>query len=185
MNYEFGDIIFEDSDKGGPKIVKYFMRSPNVWVDLWRMLNGRLQKSEYYHPAVALGNSQMAEQQLRVQITSIENFNQNKFIVFRRKNITHYQATRLNEVINKEQGQLWGIIQTFGKFATWLTGIPLFSRYFKLPNEEVSATRVARWYYKAFGETFGLPTYQENSTHTMVTYMLNHPETYTIIEKVG
>lgn len=119
-DFRFGDVIFEDSNKGGPKIVKYFMRSPNIFVDLWRMLNGKLQKSEYYHPTVVLGGGDMAEQQFRVQITSIENFNQDKYIVIRPKQQQHYQLTRLREIILKEQGQLWGIVQVLGKFLSWL-----------------------------------------------------------------
>lgn len=191
MKLQAGDILFEDSDATGAKIVKYLMRSPNLWIDLWRMITKTIQTCDYYHPVLVISDTEMIEQQWKVQITSNDNINHKKYIIFRpleKANDLPIEFLNLMMItIAKEEiGQKWGIIHTlFGRFPTWLTGIPYFARYIKLPNEEVSAGRVARWMNFAYGETFGHVSYTEATTNTMVRWMLAHPEWYEVIEKVG
>lgn len=104
----------------------------------------------------------------------------------RRIGATQDQLDALKIVSEDDLGQKYGIIQTlFGKFPTWLTGIPYFARYVKLPNNEICVTRVARWYYEVFGETFGSKKYTEVTTHTMVKYILTHSEKYAILDMRG
>lgn len=189
-----GDLIFEDSDAFGAQVVKYLMRSPNLWIDLWRIITGTLEKVDYYHPTLVISDTEMIEQQWRVRLDSVDNINHKKYIVFRPHPSKRWDNSFNDEFFTKvlidvakeDIGQKWGIIHTlFGRFPTWLTGIPYFARYVKLPNEEVSAGRVARWMYEAYGETFGHVRYTEATTHTMVKWMLAHPEKYEIIERVG
>lgn len=189
-----GDIIFEDSDRTGAKIVKFLMTAPNVWIHIWRAIKGTQEKVEYYHPTLVVPEGKMIEQQWKVQVTSNENINKKKYIVFRPHPKKIFDSAFNDEyfviwLINnaeKEIGQKWGVLHTlFGRFPTWLTGIPYFARYVKLPNEEVSAGRVARWLYLTYGEKFGHVRYTEATTHTMVKWMLAHPEYYEVIERVG
>jgi len=182
-----GDIIFEDSDKTGPKVVKYLMRSPTIWQDIFRLITGKIKQSEYYHPAMVFNSSRSIEQQKVVQFDDlVDELKQKKIIIFRRKNmIRPEEEGELQHLSASELGQPWGYVNLFGKFGTWLTGIKLFGRYIKRPNEEVSALRVARWFYKVFGEKFGEKDYRDNTTQTMVTYCLNHPEKYEMVYKKG
>lgn len=185
MKLQAGDIIFEDSDRLGAKIVKFLMTAPSIWHHIYRAIKGIQETVEYYHPTLVISETRMIEQQLKVQITYSDNINHKKYIVFRPK-ISQDQRDHLIEIAYSDIDQKWGIVHTlFGRFPTWLTGIPYFARYIKLPNEEVSAGRVAKWLYESFGETFGHVRYTEASTHTMVKWMLAHPEIYEVVEKVG
>lgn len=195
MKLQAGDIIFEDSDRLGAKIVKFLMTAPSIWHHIYRAIEGTQETVEYYHPTLVISETEMIEQQWKVQIAYNENINKKKYIVFRPHFTNIYSKQETNDYVNsicliqnakEDLGQKWGIIHTlFGRFPTWLTGIPYFARYIKLPNEEVSAGRVARWLYLTYGDTFGHKKYTEATTHTMVKWMLNHPELYEVIEKVG
>lgn len=187
-NLKSGDLIFKDSDQIGAKIVKYFMRSPNLLTDIYRMITGKLEKVEYFHPAMIISDTQMIEQQKKVQITDIKLGD--KYIVFRPKlqfgvPISNPTESNLVWYAKREIGMPWGVLHTFGRLLTWLTGIPYFARYLKREDEEVSAGRVARWLYNAYNETFGKQTYQEATTHDMVKWMKNRPDLYEEIEAKG
>jgi len=106
-----------------------------------------------------------------------------KFLIVRKKNVTENDMKYLNKIIEEEIGLKWGILHAFGKFLTWLTAIPYFTRYLKYYDREVSMGRAYKWMYLTFEEIFGYKTYQENTTQTVVTYILNHPEKYEVIYK--
>lgn len=181
-----GDIFFIDSDKTGPKIVKFLMTAPNVFVHIFRTIFRKQEKVEYYHPGLFVSTRRIIEQQWKVEYKEAEKIlkSTRPLIVFRRKRVSSNINQQFIANAQEDLGQKWGIVHTlFGRFPTWLTGIPLFARYIKLPNSEVSAGRVARWLYETFGETFGHERYTEATTHTMVKYMLAHPELYEVIYK--
>lgn len=182
-----GDIIFQDDSRFGPKLVKYFMRSPTIWHDFFRMITGKLEKSEWYHPVMVVYHENQfksAEQQKRVEFDDLKDeVNRSRLLIVRPLNLTKNQKTELNKIVVEEKGQLWGFVNVWGKFFTWLTGIKLFGRYLKLPNEEVSALRVARWFYKVTGEKFGQKDYRDNTTKTMVDFCLANPQKYEVIYK--
>ena len=180
---QIGDIVFEDSDRQGAKIAKFFMTAPNVFIHIYRAITKTQEKVEYYHPFVIFDDKRLIEQQLKVGFDDKENYNKKKFIVFRRTNTNATDVLKFLYIAESEVGQIWGIFHTiFGRSLTWLTGIKFFTRYVKLPNEEVSAGRVARWLYKTYGETFGKKTYQECTTHDMVKHMKKSRD-YKIIYK--
>lgn len=186
LQLNIGDIIFQDTDKFFVKILKYLMRSPSIWHDLFRIITGKIKKCEYYHPVVVISHNKTAEQQKIVQYDDlIDELNYDKFIIVRRKDNLIADELNLTNLIEEELGQPWGYLNVLGKFLTWLTNIKLFGRYIKRKNEEVSALRIARWYYKVFGETFGEKDYRDNTTQTMVQYVLNNPDKYNVIYKKG
>lgn len=180
-----GDIVFEDSDRKGARIAKFFMTAPNMFLHVYRAITKTQEKVEYYHPFIIYSPEKLIEQQWKVVFDNKDNFNQNKYIVFRRVNATPEDITNLLTNARLDLGQKWGVFHTiFGRFPTWLTGISFFARHIKLPNEEVSAGRVARWLCETYGETFGKKTYQECTTHDMVKYMKKN-RNYKIIYKRG
>ena len=179
-----GDIWFKDSQKGGAKVVKFLMQSPTVWHQLIRWIKGTLEPVLTYHPGIIASNDVTYEQQWLVQTKETEDVlnGDNRLIIFRRRGLTQGDQYAILNIAKREMGQKWGVVHTiFGRFPTWLTGIPYFARYVKLPNEEVSAGRVARWMYLAWGETFGHKRYTEATTHTMVKWCFSHPETYEVV----
>lgn len=185
-NIQAGDIWFIDSEKQGAKVVKIFMTAPTIWHHLWRKIRDTQEKVKYYHPGILYSTRRTLDQQWEVEFDDASDILQSErpLIVFRRKN--EYSGTTQHFIDNakKDLGQKWGIIHTlFGRFPTWLTGIKFFTRYIKLPNEEVSAGRVARWMYETYGETFGYKKYTEATTHTMVKYMLANSDLYEVIYK--
>lgn len=183
-----GDIWFIDSEKGGAKVVKFLMTAPNVFVHIFRAITGRQEKVEYYHPGIFASTRRVLEQQWKVDYKEADKILQSErpLIVFRAKELFNGQTQDFIDNATEDLGQKWGIVHTlFGRFPTWLTGIPLFARYIKLPNSEVSAGRVARWMYETYGETFGHKRYTESTTHTMVKHMLANPDMYEVIYKRG
>lgn len=185
INLQKGDIIFEDSEKTGAKIVKYFMRSPSLWHDLYRIITKKVKKCEYYHPLMILnGNTnEYIEQQFRVQKgqESALLAPERHILVARKVGLSRSDKNRLQAIAEGNIGALWGILESVGKFLTFLTSIPYFARYLRWPNHHVSAVRVCQWLYETYGETFGMKTYGENTTKTMVDFIRSHPKQWQII----
>lgn len=180
--HQVGDIIFKDSDQGGAKVAKFFMTAPNMWIHIWRKIRGTQEKVEYYHPMMIVSETMAIEQQWKVGYKDVNDaINGHRVIIFRLTNSS--VIPDLVKDAESDLGQKWGVVHVFGRFFTWVTVIPYFARYMKLPNEEVSAGRVARWLYEVTGETFGHKTYQEATTHTMVKWMLSHPDIYEVVYK--
>lgn len=191
VTLQVGDIIFKDSEKGGAKMVKFLMTAPNVWVHIWRAIRGTQETVQYYHPGMVTekeGKLIVIEQQWEVEYKDLNKMigGDSPMLIARRKNLTVSDLDNLKHIAESELGQKWGVVHTlFGRFITWLTAIPYFARYVKLPNEEVSAGRVARWYAKAFGEHWGHKRYTEATTHTMVKKLLSSPDEYVILKVRG
>lgn len=181
-----GDIGFIDSNKTGSKIVKYFMRSPNMWCDLWRCLTNKLETPPYYHVFMFYTTMQVIEQQGTVLLRDGAHTNKilstsNKLCIIRKKNLTDGQTNKLKETALKDIGEGYDWLSCLGKFLTWLTGIILFARYIQLPQKEICINRVAYWFKEAVGETFGTKTHTELTTHIMYKYIKNHPELFEIL----
>jgi len=182
-----GDIFLNDSDKKGPRIVKFFMTAPTWIHHLWRKFTGTQEKVNFYHPGIVSADTdKVLEQQKSVQYSDANKviFNR-RHIVYRPKYLSLSKRYELVKVAESELGQGWGVVHALGRFATWLTGIKLFARYISMPTREVSAGRVARWYYKAFGETFGEKHYRYVTTHTIDKWCKNHSEDWETISYKG
>ena len=184
---QIGDIILEDSERVGAKIVKYFMRSPTVWHDIFRMIFNKIEYVPYYHVSMIAANgfdtadqALVIEQQSKVKL-SIWNPNI-KQIIFRKK--TQPNLWKLAEISRKDLGQGYDILNCFGKFLTWLTGIKLFARYVEYPKAEICINRVAKWYRDVIGEKFGAETHSELTTQLMYKYLLKDSG-YEIVYKIG
>ncbi len=184
MNLLPGDVFLNDRpNKIGVKIVKFFMTAPTLFHHLWRKIRGTQEKVRFYHPGiVARDTSKVYEQQKYVQLSDARKvIFDRKHIVYRNKNLSDDQITFLMTIIKAEIGRGWGIVHALGRFATWLTGIKLFSRFISMPTREVSAGRVAKWYYLAFEETFGEKHYRYVTTHTIDKWCSTHPDTWEVI----
>jgi len=182
---EVGDIILEDSQKTGAKIVKFFMAAPTVWQYLWRAVWKTQQWVPYYHVAMISAinynyttTTRIIEQQTKVQE---DDWNKNTVqIIFRRKNLTLADREKLLAIAVADMRKGWDVLNAFGKFLTWLTGIPLFGMFIQWPGQEICVNRVAAWYEKAFGEKFGALTHSEVTTQTMYRYLILS-NNYTIV----
>lgn len=177
-NPQTGDIILEDSNKTGAKIVKFFMTAPTIWQHIWRALWNTQTKVPYYHVAMILndgfngftGLADIIEQQYKVQL---DDWNPNTVqIIFRRRNLSSEQKSKLKVVALVDQGEKWDVLNAFGKFLTWLTGIPLFGMFIQWPTQEICVCRVASWYEEVLKEKFGCLTHSEITTQKMYEYLL-------------
>ena len=184
MELKSGDITMNDRpNKTGVKIVKFFMTAPTIFHHLWRKIRKTQEIVRFYHPGIVSEDiTKVYEQQKYVQYSDVKKvIFDRKHIVYRRKNLTKNQINSLLSIAQNDLGQGWGVIHAFGRFATWLTGIKLFARFISMPTREVSAGRVARWYYEAFGETFGENHYRYVTTHTIDKWCRSHPNEWEII----
>ncbi len=183
MELKQGDIFMNDKDNTGANIVKFFMTAPTWLHHLWRKIRGTQEVVRFYHPGiVSEDTSKVYEQQKYVQLSNAKKVIFNRIhIVYRNKTLTNTNINNLLSIASNDIGQGWGVVHALGRFATWLTGIKLFTRYISMPTREVSAGRVARWYYEAFGETFGENHYRYVTTHTIDKWCRSHPDTWEVI----
>lgn len=176
-----GDIFFVDSKKTCPKVVKFFQTAPTWYQHLWRKIRGTQEKVLYYHVGMMVDNENIIEQQGKVIERSnkkLMNTN-NNLLVVRWKDIDETVGSYLLACARADLGEGYDIVNCFGKFFTWLTGLKFFARYMQLPNQDICVNRVAYW-YRPFC-SFGTKTHSELTTHTMWKYVINHPEKFEII----
>ncbi len=184
MELKSGDIFLNDRpNKTGVKIVKFFMTAKNWIIHLWRKIRRTQEIVRFYHPGIVSEDiSKVYEQQKYVQLSDVKKvIFDRKHIIYRNKTLTKTQINKLLSIAKNDLGQGWGIVHALGRFVTWLTTIKLFARYVSMPTREVSAGRVARWYYEAFGETFGEKHYRYVTTHTIDKWCRSHPDTWEVI----
>ena len=183
---EAGDGFLIDSKKTGPKIVKFFMTAP-TWVHhLWRKIKGTQETVLYYHAGMFVSPTEIVEQQSKVITKSSEKVlnTSDRLFIFRYKTLPKgVQRKDFVRYALMDTGEGYDVVNCFGKFLTWLTGIKLFARYMEIPNQEICINRLAYWYRKVACETFGVRKHSEITTHMMYKYIKAHPELFEIVRE--
>jgi hypothetical protein len=171
-----GDIFLTDSDKLGPRMVKFFMQAPTFWQWLWRKMRGTQQEVRFYHSGMVVDALQVIEQQDIVEYEEIYDafLKKDSYIVWRKKNLSLQEADVLVQAAVDDLGQGYDLWLVIGKFLTWITGIALFVRFIQAKDKEICITRVAHW-YKAIGVDFGRKTWHEITTDIVDDYCATHP----------
>lgn len=171
-----GDFFLVNSNKTGAKIVKGLQTAPTVWQHLWRKYKGTQETVEFYHVGLFKNKDEIIEQQWKVvEKSSAKLLNTgNEVLILRKKEISKYHQTELVAYAEKDLGEGYDVLNCFGKLFTWLTGIPYFARYMEMSDRDICINRVAYWYRKAIGSTFGAKTHSELTTHTLYKYVMSH-----------
>lgn len=172
MNYtaQLGDIFLCDSPRLGARIVKFFMQSPTCWQQLWRYMLNTLQPVRYYHAGMVISDTQIIEQQAKVQYGDIQKILSRSITIYRKKSLTDEQRALLKERAIAQLGEGYGVAEVIGHTLTWLTGI----RWFVVVlgaitrNSDICVNRVARFYNHI--DSFGSKTWYEITTKTMDNY---------------
>jgi len=196
-NAQCGDIFLCDSDKTGPKIIKFLMQAPTLWHWIYRQIRGTQQPVRYYHAGMILSNEQMIEQQWKVQYGETQKILSRNIIIYRYKinddNTIYYgitKETRIKQIQDllrnraiEDLEKIYDIPQLIGKTLTWLTGIKLFVRLLGglSKEEEICVTRIGDW-YEGICE-FGVPTNSEITTKIIDEYCYSHSEEWKIVYK--
>jgi hypothetical protein len=182
-NFLPGDIFLVDSNKTCPKVVKFFQTAPTWYQHIWRKIRGTQEKVLYYHVGMFADSSNIIEQQSKVVLKSAKKLlsTHNEVLIIRKKGITKAEQIKLFSVALNDLEETYDIVNCFGKFFTWLTGIKFFARYMQLPNQDICINRVCYWYRKALNETFGFKTHSEITTHTLYKYVMSHLDQWTIV----
>ncbi len=177
---QIGDIILQDSNKFGPKCVKFLMQSPTVWHQLYRWLSGTLKDVQYYHVAMIIntgfsgfsGQADVIEQQTKVELND---WNKDRTqIIFRKMDLTTEDIEDLKQEALSDTGQKYDVLNCFGKLLTWLTGIKWFARYMESKDKDICVNRVCKWYWDAVREHFNAVTHSELTTRTLYRYLLSN-----------
>jgi len=172
MDYQaqLGDIFLCDSDRLGARIVKFFMQAPTWYIWIWRYMLNKQQPVRYYHAGMVLSETQMIEQQGKVQYGDTQKILSRRITIYRKKNLSDTQKELLKSRAINQLGQGYGVEDIIAHTLTWLTGIRLFvvvvgaiSR-----NRAICVNRVARWYSHI--DQFGSPDWYEVTTKTMDEY---------------
>jgi len=181
MDLQTGDIVMTDSDKFGPRMVKFLMTAPTVWQHIWRKLRGTQEKVKYYHLAMMLDKENKIEQQWKVQIKAFGSVPSKGCFIARYKKATPLDFAKLRAASREDIGKNWDILNVLGKTLTWLTGIPLFAQFIQWPDQNICVNRVADWYNVVFKYKFGALTIEELTTHNMYKWIKNHPEDFDVL----
>lgn len=177
------DIFLVDSNKGGPRIVKFFQTAP-TWVHhLWRKFRGIQEIVEYYHVGMFIDSDNIIEQQGKViERSSSKLLNtSNDLLIARRKKVDSYSRDYIIKIAREDIGKGYDVLNIFGKTLTWLTGISLFAEYIQWPGAEICVNRVAYWCKKAFKDTFSQRTHSDLTTHELYKYIKSNPDEWEII----
>jgi len=177
------DLFLIDSNKKGPKFVKFMMTAPTIFHHLWRKIRGTQEIPLYYHVGMFLNSVQTMEQQWKVEYDSAVKRlrTKNNMLVVRYKKALPEQRAKCCNIAVADLDKKWDVLNAFGKMLTWLTGVPYFARYMEVPNAEICVNRGAYWWREAFGEKFGVKKHSELTTHQMYKYIKAHPEKFEIV----
>jgi hypothetical protein len=165
-----GDIFLCDSDRTAVKMVKFLMQSPTVWQQIWRWMTKRLQVVRYYHAGMVINDTQMIEQQGKVQYGETVKILSRRITIYRKKSLTLQQCVDLVEAGKTDIGEGYGVLSVIGKALTWLTGLTFFEDVMHIGDADICVNRIAYWYWKSNGELFGVKNFRRTTTKTMDEY---------------
>lgn len=185
MNYnpKLGDIFLCDSSRLGAKIVRFLQQSPTIWQQIWRYFRHTLEPVNYYHAGMVISESQIAEQQWKVQLADLNKILSRKIVIYRKKDLTEVQQHILYDRALEDVGKIYDIPQLIGKTLTWLTGIKFFVRILGALSKEneICVTRIGDWY--KYICNFRVKTKHEITTKILDEYCSNNPKEWEVIYK--
>jgi hypothetical protein len=185
-----GDIFFTDSDKTGPKIVKFLMQSPTVWHWALGKILGLFSPSlkakfispvRMYHAGMFVDEKTIIEQQWKIQHDEGDKIFGGKHAVWRYKHLTEGQADSLRILAEARLGTTYDIQLILGKTMTWLTGIKWFVRNVEAKNKDICITFVAYLYFEVVGYKWGRETWHEITTDLMDDWNMAHPDDWELV----
>ena len=196
LKFQKGDIFFTDSDKTGPKIVKFLMQSPTVWHWAVGKIVGIFSKKlkakfispvRSYHAGMFTGPERIIEQQWKIQSRPLKDTKiiGRKHVVWRYKHLTKGQADVLAILAEARIGTTYDIMLILGKTMTWLTGIKWFVRTIESKNKDICITFVAYLFFEAEIYKWGKETWHEITTDLMDDWNTEHPEDWELISING
>ena len=173
---KLGDVFLCDSDRTAARIVKFFMQSPNIYLQVWRAMTNTLQPVRYYHAGLVISDSQIIEQQSKVQYGDTQKILSRRITIYRKKSLTEDQKALIKERAIAQIGQGYGVEDVIGHTLTWLTGIRWFTVILGAlsRDNDICVNRVARFYRKI--DDFGSKTWYEITTKTLDEYCAKSPD---------
>jgi hypothetical protein len=186
MNYnaQCGDVFLCDSDRTGAKIVKFFMQSPNLFLQVWRYMTNTLQPVRFYHAGLVIDDTTMIEQQGKVQYGDTQKILSRKIVIYRKKSLTDDQRALIKSRATNQLGQGYGVEDVLAHTIAWLTGLQFIVTVVGAlsRNNEICVNRVARWYNHI--ENFGTDKYQI-TTKMMDEYLQHYTEEWEVVYQNG
>ena len=171
-----GDIFLCASDRLAARIVMFFMQAPTWYIWIWRYMMNTQQPVRYYHAGMILNDSQMIEQQGKVQYGETQKILSRKISIYRKKSLTEEQKALLKERAIAQLGQGYGIAEVIGHTLSWLTGIRWFTIILGAltRNNDICVNRVCRWYRHI--DDFGQNYWYLSTTKTVDEYCQSNPD---------
>lgn len=189
MNYkpQAGDIFLNDSNKLGAKIVKFLQQSPTIYSQIYRFFTHKLEPVRYYHAGMVYSESQIIEQQWKVQLDDLNKILSRRIIIYRFKPFASHESQRtlVKARALEDLDKIYDIPQLIGKTLSWLTGIKLFVRLLGAfsKEQEICVTRIGDWFEGLCD--FGVKTKHEITTKIIDEYCQAHPEKWETIYQNG
>ena len=188
-----GDIFFIDSDKIGPKIVKFLMQSPTVWHWALGKIGGIFSRDfkakfispvRMYHAGIFISPTIVIEQQWKIKYSNkIRKILDVKHVIWRYKHLTEEQADKINDLAVTRLGTTYDLWLILGKTLTWLTGIKWFVRNVEAREKDICVTFVAYLYFTCVGYKWGCKTWHEITTDIMDDWNVEHEDDWELISK--
>jgi hypothetical protein len=176
-----GDFFLCDSDKFGPRIVKFLQQAPTLWHWIYRQIKHTQQPVRFYHAGMIISDDQLVEQQWKVQYDDAHKILSRKVIIYRMKYLSEDERWIFKGRAAEDIGKIYDIPQLIGKTLTWLTGVKVFVDVLGAASkeEEICVTRIGDW-YEGFCD-FGVKNRSELTTKILDNYCSNHPEEWQVI----
>ena len=188
-----GDIFFTDSDKTGPKIVKFLMQSPTLFHWAIGKIGGIFSKKfkakfispvRMYHAGIFLSPEVFIEQQWKIEYNNnVQGILDKKHVIWRYKHLTEEQADKIQNLAESRLGTSYDLWLILGKTLTWLTGIKWFVKNVEAKNKDICITFVAYLYFTCVGYKWGRRTWHEITTDIMDDWNAVHKEDWEVISK--
>lgn len=176
LKLQTGDIFLTNDYSFASKLVRFLMQSPTIYQQIWRWIRGTLEPVNFYHAGMVLNENEIIEQQTKVQIRPIDRIFRKDYVIWRKIRLSAYDKVKLIYFARKDLGKGYGILECFGKFLTWITGIKYFSKWFDIKDRAICVVRVAEWYSWAGVDFFGVDNANYITTKILHNYCKNHPE---------
>lgn len=187
MDYSpiIGDIFLCASSRLSAKIVMFLQQESTIWTWLYKKIfKKELNQVNYYHAGMVISNTQIIEQQWKVQEDELDKILTRDVIIFRKNNLTEEQRQTLFFSATMDLNKTYDILLMLGKTFTFLTGIKWFAKNIQSKDKEFCISAVADWFWQ-INERFGLEAKELITTDIMEEYCLKSEDWKTVYLNKG
>lgn len=185
LQLQTGDIFLTNDYSTASKVVRFLMTAPTIYHHILWKITGRIERERpnFYHAGMVLNEKEIIEQGRVVQIKPIDRIFRKDYVIWRKRKLSNDDKNALIFFATGDLGEGYGVLECFGKFLTWITGIKWFCKWFNAKNRAICVVKVCEWFWHSFITDFGVDNANYMTSKIIYDYWKAHPEEGTIIEE--